>query len=592
MKIALRIATVAALAGALAGVVGCSAPAQKGTQISTGTPVGDAYGDVIELAQGWTDETQQWFYNTPQGSEIMPYAWILALEQKVSTESFLSPANIERFRYLPRKKSASNPDGLPVGWVKATDSAGKDWFGLTCAACHTGQVAYTVPSTGKTVEIRIDGAPTLADFNLMNEDLVAAMQATLDDPDKFSRFAQAVLQTGDSEAARSALRGELAQETAALRTRNEINKADVHYGFGRIDAIGFIFNQTLSTLPGIPANAKPSDAPASYPFIWGTDQSNVVQWTGFAANEDGAGTLIRNGGEVIGVYGKVVLTESNSYDSSLMIENLGKLENWVRELNSPPWPEGIFPNIDRAKAAAGEKLYAQLCASCHQVIPRDKAIKAGYKAVITPLQEVDTDPTELCNMANRQYEAGVYEGKKMVAGLVGDKIPNPTTGLAPLINAVTGSLRDHPLESLKAFYDEHATFSGSGGPNIAGYKGRPLNGIWATAPYLHNGSIPNLYEILLPASERSKTFVLGSRQYDPVKVGYSMDQPTTATDYTPFVFDTGIKGNWNRGHEYGTCVPINSKDCDGKSFSFPPKPDCKPLTDEQRWQLVEYMKTL
>jgi cytochrome c5 len=549
------------------------APAQTGTPITDDMRVADAYGDVIELEQGWTDDTQEAFYNTPQGSEILPYAWILVLEQKDSETPFLDPANIERFRYLPRKKSTLNPDGLPVGWTKGTDASGKDWLGMTCASCHTGQLEYTNPTTQQKIALRIDGAPTLADFNTMNLELVASLKATLADPAKFERFAKAVLKDSDSPNTRSALRGQLQSQTDMLHTRNEINKAPVQYGFARIDAIGFIFNQTLSTLPGIPENAKPSDAPASYPFLWGTDQSDVVQWTGFADNSSGAGTLIRNGGEVIGVYGKVVLTTATEYESSLMSENLGKLENWVRELNAPAWPENILPAIDQAKAAEGAKLYANACAQCHQVIPRDAAIKTTYRAVITPIEEIGTDPTELSNMLTHKYEAGIYSGKK-TASLAGPVIPNPTTGLAPLINAVTGALLMHKLESIKAYLDEYATRSKTHKTEPNGYKARPLNGIWATAPYLHNGSVPNLYELLLPAAQRSKSFTLGSREFDPVRVGYSMEQPKTAAEYTPFTLDVGAKGNWNTGHEYLTTN------------------EGVPFTDEQRWQLVEYMKTL
>ncbi len=554
------------------------APPQTGTRIEDGMRVADAYGDVIELDQGWTDNTQQAFYNTPQGSEILPYAWIVVLEQKDSEKAFLDPANIERFRYLPRKKTTLNPDGLPVGWTRGTDATGKEWLGLNCSACHTTQLEYTNPQNGQKVGIRIDGAPTLADFNLMNLELVAALQATLADEAKFDRFAKAVLKEGDSPNARSALRGELEVQTAQLDTRNQINKTPLQYGFARIDAIGFIFNQTMSTLPDIPENAKPSDAPASYPFLWGTDQSDVVQWTGFAANSSGAGTLVRNGGEVIGVYGKVELTKGTEYESSFLIENLGKLENWVRELNSPVWPEEVLPKIDRVKAAKGEKLFADACAQCHQVIPRDKAIQTAYQAVITPIEELGTDPTELTNMNERKYVAGIYDGKK-TAAIAGPVIGGPanngmTTGLAPLINAVTGSLLKHKLDSLKAFLDEYATRTSSQGTISPGYKGRPLNGIWATAPYLHNGSVPNLYELLLPVAQRSKTFVLGSREFDPVRVGFAMDQPTTAAEYTPFTFDVSPKGNWNTGHEY-----LSTSNGD-------------PFTDEQRWQLVEYMKTL
>jgi mono/diheme cytochrome c family protein len=549
------------------------APAQQGNPIRQGMRVYDAYEDVIELEQGWTDDTQQAFYNTPQGSEILPYSWILILEQKDSQKAFLDPANIERFRYLPRKATAPNPDALPVGWTKGTDAAGKEWLGLTCAACHTGQFEYTRADLKQKVGIRVDGAPTLADFSLMNVELVAALQATLTDLPKFDRFAKAVLKNGDSPAARDALRGELQTQTARLNTRNTINKAHLEYGFARIDAIGFIFNQTMSTLPGIPENAKPSDAPASYPFLWGTDQSNVVQWTGFAPNTAGAGTMVRNGGEVIGVYGKVELTKDTAYESSLMIKNLGKIENWVRELNSPVWPEDVFPPINQAMATQGEKLYANACAQCHQVIPRQKELTTAYKAVITPLGEIGTDDTELTNMSGRKYVAGIYEGKKQ-ASIAGAPIPSSTTGLDPLINAVVGSLLMHKLETLEAFAEEYATWTPPPETGAAGYKGRPLNGIWATAPYLHNGSVPNLYELLLPVEQRSKTFTLGSREYDPVRVGYAMDQPKQADGYTPFTFDTSIKGNWNKGHEFLTTQ-------DGTLF-----------TEEQRMQLVEYMKTL
>ncbi|HEX2572198.1 MAG TPA: di-heme-cytochrome C peroxidase [Polyangia bacterium] len=556
----------------------CWRASQQGKIIWGGERVADAYGDVIELDQGWTDDTQQAFYNTPQGSDIIPYAWAQVLEQKDSNKAFLDPAHIERFRYLPRKKTSSNPDGLPVGWTKGKDASGREWLGMACASCHTGQIEYTNPKTRQTMAIRIDGAPTLADFNSMNVALVAALKATLDDQAKFDRFAKGVLKGADSPEARSTLRKDLMSQTEVLHARNEINKAPVEYGFGRIDAIGFIFNQTMSVLPGIPENAKPSDAPASYPFLWGTDQSDVVQWTGFAANLRGAGALVRNGGEVIGAYGHIKLTQGDTYESSLMIENLGKYEDWVRELAPPAWPASVFPPIDQAKADRGRVLFESACAGCHRVIPRDKAITTTYVAPITPIDALGTDPTELFNMNDRIYQAGIYNGKKsgVLAGQVigTSKNDDRTTGLNPLINAVVGSLLRHPGESIKSFIEEHAARTSSPCQSPAGYKARPLNGIWATAPYLHNGSVPNLYELLLPAAQRSKTFPLGSREYDPVRVGYAMEQPKTADGYTPFVFDVRHKGNSNAGHE------------------FLATPDGVPFTEEQRWQLVEYMKTL
>ena len=77
-----------------------------------------------------------------------------------------------------------------------------------------------------------------------------------------------------------------------------------------------------------------------------------------------------------------------------------------------------------------------------------------------------------------------------------------------------------------------------------------LNGIWATAPYLHNGSVPNLWELLKPAKDRRTTFMVGSRVFDPKNVGYDADQSPFKNGR--FVADRHANGNGNGGHEYGT----------------------------------------
>ena len=56
------------------------------------------------------------------------------------------------------------------------------------------------------------------------------------------------------------------------------------------------------------------------------------------------------------------------------------------------------------------------------------------------------------------------------------------------------------------------------------YKVRPLNGVWATPPYLHNGSVPTVDALLGPPEERPKKFYLGNREYDPVNLGYKIDK--------------------------------------------------------------------
>ena len=106
------------------------------------------------------------------------------------------------------------------------------------------------------------------------------------------------------------------------------------------------------------------------------------------------------------------------------------------------------------------------------------------------------------------------------------------------------------------------------------YKARPLDGIWATAPYLHNGSVPNLYEMLSPAAERSKTFYLGSRLFDPKNVGYRTEPIKGG-----FELDTRLPGNSNQGHEFKD-GPLDAGVL-GPEFSH-----------EQRMDLIEYLKSL
>ena len=81
------------------------------------------------------------------------------------------------------------------------------------------------------------------------------------------------------------------------------------------------------------------------------------------------------------------------------------------------------------------------------------------------------------------------------------------------------------------------------------YAARPLYGIWAAAPYLHNGSVPTLYDLLLPPERRPKTFALGGRQYDPVKARLRRETSCSQQDC---LVDTARTGDGNGGHLWGT----------------------------------------
>src|SRR5205807_2184525 len=75
---------------------------------------GDAASKIVRLDQGWTLSESNWFYWTTQGSQLVPYAFFLALEQPNDTALFREPRNMLKYRFLPERPSRANPDGLPV----------------------------------------------------------------------------------------------------------------------------------------------------------------------------------------------------------------------------------------------------------------------------------------------------------------------------------------------------------------------------------------------------------------------------------------------------------------------------------------------
>lgn len=124
---------------------------------------------------------------------------------------------------------------------------------------------------------------------------------------------------------------------------------------------------------------------------------------------------------------------------------------------------------------------------------------------------------------------------------------------------------------------------------IAGYKPRPLAGVWATPPFLHNGSVPNIYQMLLPPEQRDKVFYLGDRSYDPKHLGYVVH--TNDDNNGGFRFDTSTEGNSNTGHGF-TAAPamwIKHK-ADPKANPLPSGVIGPELTDSERFALIEYLK--
>lgn len=592
-----RILKLAACIAATIAIWGFALTPTTQAQSCTPKSFPGAWKGEVTLCQNWDPDQQDKFWFLSQGSLLIPYDWFLALEQEKSTVLFRDNDHMNGFRYLPQKPTAlRNPDGLPIGFTKDNprriqpfSGIDKQWLGMTCAACHTGQVEFG------TRKILIDGAPAMADFQLFVEALVAAMRATMRESDKFDRFAKAVFsikQEPQTGSATARLKSRLRQVTEMRAAYNKRNTGIHPYGYARLDAIGAILNQlTHAALEGSdtpPEAYPPADAPVSFPYLWDTPHYDRVQWNGSVKNK-GLGALGRNVGEVLGVFGGLEYRRIFGNRSSVDIRHLGELEELIATLQPPNWPEPLFPPIDRTPAvqAQGKAAFDKYCVSCHKHI--EPGMKPPFTAFMIPAKKAGTDPAMAENFMNRMSPSGRLEGRseryvrvlsdgqsfeeidfsrsKLGYGVIGTLVRRLIFDLPTTIRAIKAGKDSHVDNSITDVEDRLTRHQDDAGrptgdainsflkvaadDTVAScaapepcYKSRSLRGIWATAPYLHNGSVRNMRQLLLPSGQREKTFRVGTREYDPDNLGFE--------NKGGFEFDTALPGNSNHGHEYGT----------------------------------------
>ena len=529
--------------------------------------------------QGWSAGDRQVFTSTPQGSHLMPLPWFKALRRTDIDAPFIGDG-LARYGYLP------GTGALPVGFVPDGDARAPQ-VGMTCAACHTGQLNI------KGVAWRIDGGRSNADFQAFLTDLGSSSRSTLDDPVRFAAFAAAVLGPGASPAATDRLRDDLADWTGRYTGFMDRSLPDPAWGPGRLDAFGMIFNRVVGLDLG--SIYDKADAPVRYPFIWDAPRQDHTQWTGVARNGTYLRALARNTGEVFGVFG--VLTpkagphRTATYENRVNLGGLQTLEEKLVALRAPQWPEAAY-GLDRPMAARGSEVFAAACSGCHASGPSTTVRNAWS----TPLVDTGTDRRTF-DRSQRSGSPGPLLGTQQPP-LVGDRLAVTEPKASILANAVIGSLERGALRFDPAirraigrdFAEDRLPLLGPAAPSLApagvaadvanatkdlykardgapgaAYEARRLTGIWAVAPYLHNGSVASLRELLTPPAQRMTRFAVGHHDFDPVNVGLETGPgPERAT----FVVDETV-GNGNGGHAYGT-----------------------DLLDADKRALIEYLKTL
>ena len=407
-------------------------------------------------------------------------------------------------------------------------------------------------------------------------------------PGRYGRFEERVLGPNPSEGARKDLKDSFdrllgvakGEQTATGEAKIYVNPA----GFARTDALTRIGNQVFAVDMENNRNFAQSNAAVRYPQIWDASWFNWVQY-----NSSISDPLIRNIGEALGVRAAAKLygDDAGQFENSVSIENLKAIEELLsgpapyQGLSSPKWPS-VFPKLDAQKVERGAHLYKQNCEGCHRPSVDDLRAdlasanpkywwqnKQGKRFLVVkdvPLDVIGTDAHEAMDFLNRTADSGDLH-KGTISAAVG-------------LDLVTKGIANRFFERMSFTPEQRIQYSAFRDPGDVAvraeaiYKARPLNGIWAVAPYLHNGSVANLYDLLSPQSERPDKFWLGSRQFDPVKVGYD-----TAELKGAYLYDTSRAGNSNSGHEF--------KDGPrGKGVIGPA------LSPDDRWAIIEYLKSL
>jgi len=561
-------------------------------------------GAQVMLRQGWNENQRAWFHHTAQGTQIMPYKWFLALEQPCimlwSCGKFSDQEYLGRFGFIAGDQDpALNPAALPVGFAvdgqfrNPLDGSMSPVVGFTCAACHTGELQY------KDHAVRIEGGPAMTNLDEFLKAIGIALFMTNNWPFRYSRFETNVLGPDATPAQRVALRQEFSSFLKGLGTeKNETDSRGIYNtaeGFGRTDALARIGNVVFALDMNRWDNLAHANAPVRFPQIWDAPWFTWVQYNASISNP-----MSRNIGEALGVKAPAKLYGccATKLQNSIVFQNLWDLEKLLsgpapyQGLTSPKWPD-LFPPLDMAKVARGRELYNEMCAGCH-LAPvdelkkllesgqdpwwkRDKAQPYPFLSVEEiPIGVVGTDPNQAMDFLTRTADSGDLKLGCLTAA----------EGLDNIIKKLALNFyqeKDFPVAKQREWsgYQDPMAVGIRAGPQDKNgtprpvYRPRPLNGVWALGTYLHNGSVPNLYELLSPQNERTPLFWVGSKKFDPVRVGYEYAEFPGA-----FKYDVATTGNSNRGHEF-----------DGDGTKLGNGVIGRRLSTDERMAIIEFLKS-
>ncbi len=428
----------------------------------------------------------------------LPY-WMWKALPSLYPEAFKGRSDYSAFGFLYQKDADGRQLDLPVG-ISRRKVQGVDVVWFNCATCHVGAWRENAGAAPHVVA----GMPS----NTL--DLYRFIRFVLDIGADERISPDILMPAMERQGARFGPLDKLAWRLMVLpRVREGLVRnrfrllpllaAQPPWGPGRVDT----FNP-YKLLLQLPAGSRIPDAErvgtADFPAIFNQRprQGMQLHWDG-----DNNSLAERNLSAAVGAGVTPQTADHAAIDRDA---------RWLLDLRPPPSPYHPDPGAVRR----GQAIYMQACASCHGWQgPNGYVFRGDRLGQVEPISSVGTDPNRL--------------------------------------NSYTQAFRDWQISTMFAGTPYHFTHF----VKTNGYANLPLDGLWLRAPYLHNGSVPTLADLLQPPGARPKAFLRNSDVVDPAKGGFVA--PPCQAGAPGFCFDTSQRGDSAQGHAYGTDLPAGRK---------------------------------
>ena len=485
----------------------------------------------------WSQQDMNFFLHGSMSTEVFPEA-VLRAFIKIYPELFPT-ADLSHLGLVPDQEF-----GWPIGFSRTNVKhlGNLPAVGINCASCHFVQI--TSPSTKKPIRIlggtshfnveAFFGAVLVATFKTADpanmqkflpeylgdatpvryDEEWREQQSEILDVIKSDPFGSNGVAPGelhqitdqDVRLQREAPKGSLATLTHSMLKLFHNIRAALHVPDKPPEkappASGPGRNDAFGLLSASLLNKPQPYSPIKFGLVWNVEKRTWVHWDG-NTNSPIARNLLASLGLGAPLHGK---------RADLIFADVKHQTDLSEKIQPPKYPF----KVDQTAAKRGGSLFENNCNSCHGGPENDKRLY--------PVSEIGTDP----------HRAEMFTQK-----------------LADAFNKFLAELEAEGYEPPKEY----------GVRSTGKYWAATLSGVWARTPYLHNGSVRTMQELLSPPMARAKTFHRGSRVYEEKTMGY--------TDAGAYILDTSASGNSNSGHDYGT-----------------------KLSAAEKRDLIEYLKTL